>query len=49
MGGIEGHTSSDEATEDVFAERGSSWIGQGIGPPAHAPDRLLPARDFEFT
>ena len=22
MGGIEGNTSSDEATEDVFAERG---------------------------
>ena len=49
MGGIEGHTSFDEATEDVFAERGSSWIGQGIGPPAHAHDRFLLARNFEFT
>ena len=46
---IGGHTSSDEATEDVFAERGSSWIGQGIGPPAHAHDRFLLARNFEFT
>ena len=49
MGVIGGNTSSDEATEDVFAERGSSWIGQGIGPPAHAHDHLLLARNFEFT